>query len=191
MDFETLYTTRVERCSHETAFNKEEARALYDLCKTLSPEDTVVEIGVEFGRSTTIIGSLAKTEGFKFYAIDAWVGEYSPQAKAHVENLLIGEWGLPILLLSMSSFEASGFVEPRKGYLSLVHIDGDHSYGSVLEDCHTWLPRIRTGGHACFDDYGHDSLPEVYAAVTDYMKDKPWWEFVGRYGEKLGVFRHK
>lgn len=193
MMFETLYTTMVERCSHETAFNKEEAEALYNLLHTLPNGSNVVEIGVEFGRSTTVIGQVAKEKNFNFWAIDAWVGEYSNQAKAHIENVLIGEWGLPITLWSFySSMVAKAYSQP----INLIHIDGDHTYHGVFTDCVQWLPKVVSGGYACFDDYGHDSLPDVYKAVQDYM-DSPqdWiedvgnWNFVGRYGNKLGVFQ--
>lgn len=191
IDFEALYNDRVERCSHETAFNKEEAKALFDLLYTLPEQATIVEIGVEFGRSTTVIGSVAKEREFTFIAIDAWLGEYSPQARAHVENILIKEWRLPIVLISTTSGNVwNVFADGGYPLLDLVHVDGDHEYAGVLADCNMWGPLVKVDGYLVFDDYGHDSLPDVYRAVQDYMNEnKDRWEFVGRYGNKLGVFR--
>lgn len=186
MDFETLYRDYVEKCSHETAFNKEEAKALYDLASNLPEASNIVEIGVEFGRSTTVLGQVSKERGHKFVAIDAWLGEYSPQARKHVEDVLIKEWGLPIRLWSQKSGDVARMYLDR---INLIHIDGDHTYDGVMEDCKKWLPKVAPDGYVCFDDYGHDSLPEVYAAVSDYMKDNPDWDFVERVGNKLGIYR--
>jgi len=188
LDFETVYNTKVEKCSHETAFNKVEAEKLWTLAQTLTGDDYVVEIGVEFGRSTTILGYCALANCFNFVAIDAWVGEYSPKAKQHILNILQGEWCLPINLWSLSSYEAAKIYNKP---ISLIHIDGGHEYEEVLQDCTLWLPKVKKGGYACFDDYGHDSLPGVFAAVQDYMKYHTEWEFLGRFGNKLGVFRNK
>jgi hypothetical protein len=98
MTFEDIYSTRVEQCSHETAFSKEEAKALYELLQTLPEHANVVEIGVEFGRSTTIIGHVAKEKNFNFTAIDPFVGEYGNRAGAHVIEKLMFEWQLPVQL---------------------------------------------------------------------------------------------
>jgi len=183
--FDEVYQI-VEESSHETAFNREEALALYNTLISLSVGSKIVEVGVEFGRSTSVIAEVAKERKFSFTAVDAWVGEYSAQAKAHVESQM-NKYGWEFTLLSTSSVEAG---KKLKGNLDLVHIDGDHEKEAVLVDCDTWLPRVKANGYALFDDYGHDSLPGVYAAVTEYMeKHYGQWKFVGRYGNKLGIFQ--
>jgi predicted O-methyltransferase YrrM len=189
LDFEEIYQTRVERCSHETAFNKEESKALFDLAMTLPENSTMLEIGIEFGRSTTLLGHVAKENNLIFVAIDSWIGEYGEAAKTHVEQVLLGEWQLPIEILHTTSL--LGAYDRQGDHFDLVHIDGDHSYESVLIDCTLWLPYIFIGGYACFDDYGHESLPDVYRAVQYWMTnvEPGCWELVGRYGNKLGVFR--
>ncbi len=188
MDFEELYNNYVEKCSHETAFNKEEAEALYRLASSLKPSDHVVEIGVEFGRSTAVLGMAAKEIGYDFLAIDPFIGEYGENARNHVFNKHLDEWGMPIrLFIQKSSDAAPMYPHP----INLIHIDGDHEYEAVYKDCSNWLPKIVSGGYACFDDYGHDSLPGVYAGVSDYMKTREAleWKFIGRYGNKLGVYQ--
>lgn len=186
IDFETLYNERVEKCSHETAFNKEEAKALYDLAIDLPEASRIVEIGVEFGRSTAVLGQVATEREFDFLAIDPFIGEYGEKAKTHVFDKHLGEWGMNFRLSIQKSGDVA-FIYPYR--INLIHIDGDHDYPAVLEDCEKWLPKVVVGGYACFDDYGHDSLPGVYLATQDYFATRPFWKFIGRYGNKLGVFR--
>lgn len=183
MDFETVYSY-VEQCSHETAFNKEEARALYLLASSLGPSDNVVEIGVEFGRSTTILGFLAKEIGYDFLAIDPFVNS---AAKDHVFNKHLDEWGLPIRLAIQKSSDVA-YTYLNK--ITLLHIDGDHSYEAVLEDCRKWLPKVTIPGFVCFDDYGHPGLEEVKMAVDEYMGyGLEQWKDCGTFGNKLKVYK--
>ncbi len=183
MNFEELYL-KVEESSHETAFNKEECEALYDLLYTLPERSTVLEIGIEFGRSTTVFAEICKERGFDFHACDAWVGEYSPQAYRHVlEQIRKYDWKLTLYSMLSQELRQAFNME-----LDLLHIDGDHTFAGVMTDMQLFMPLVKSGGYVAFDDYGHDSLPEVYTAVSAYM-DNGGYEFVGRYGNKLGVFK--
>lgn len=176
MDFNEIYNERVEKCSHETAFNREEALALYNLCYTIPACANIVEIGVEYGRSTTVIGSVAAERGkyFDFMAVD-------PEPK------FANTYNLPVRVVKMTSKEA---YDTYDNLVSLLHIDGDHSYEAVLLDCYMWLTRIRIGGYACFDDYGHPGLEGVKKAVDEYMNAyNDLFKFQGLYGNKLAVFR--
>jgi|SRR5215467_12763378 len=39
------------------------------------------------------------------------------------------------------------------GTISVLHIDGNHDYENVREDCDLWLPRLAPGGWLVLDDY--------------------------------------
>lgn len=66
--------------------------------------------------------------------------------------------------------------------LNLVYIDACHDYECVLQDMHTWYPKIRKGGILSGDDYSRDS---VVQAVAEFLKEYPqhklqtsptqWW----------------
>ncbi len=185
MTFEQVYQL-VEKSSHETAFNREECEKMWELANTLKQGDLAVEVGLQFGRSATVIASSAKEKGFKFIAIDSWDEEYSEAAQKHVEEVLLKELDLPIEIIIEDSKTAHSRIV---GKVALLHIDGDHSYEGVLADCKNFLPKVKKGGYACFDDYGHDSLPGVYQAVTEYMSENGGFKFEGRFGNKLGVFK--
>jgi len=187
MTFDEVYQL-VERSSHETAFNRGECEKLWEIAKSLPEDALAVEVGLQFGRSATVIGQAAKENGFRFIGIDNWSEEYSVPAKENIQNVLLGELGLPLEVIVMDSKDAWQEL-PIARQIDLLHIDGDHSYEGVLSDCLVYLPLVKVGGYACFDDYGHDSLPGVFQAVTEYMSNHGGFEYVGRYGNKLGVFK--
>jgi predicted O-methyltransferase YrrM len=76
----------VEESSHETAYNKGECEALYNALLQLPDGARVVEIGVQFGRSATVIAEVGKEKNLEFTAIDNWLEEYSTRAKPHFEE---------------------------------------------------------------------------------------------------------
>jgi predicted O-methyltransferase YrrM len=182
LDFETLYKERVEKCSHETAFNKEEARALFNLAYEIPACSNILEVGVEYGRSTAVLGTVAAERGHQFCAVD-------PIIQDHVREHHINLWRLPIILDAMTSQEAAVLHNLSTPFYNLIHIDGSHEYEDVLFDCHAWAPRVVPGGFICFDDYGHPGLEGVKKAVDEYFSVNPDWRFVDMYGHKLIVFK--
>lgn len=180
MNFEQVYA-QADRSATEAAYSREECEKLFNLCIKLGPKANAVEIGVQYGRSTTVIGMCAKERGFHFTAIDNW--SENDDTKEHVELLLISEMKLPINLISQGSVQAS---KKYRRKIDLIHIDGDHSYEGVNADINAWLPKVKKGGFVIFDDYGPDSLPGVYKAVGEHS-DK--LQFLGRFGGKLGLFK--
>ena len=185
MEFEDIYNLVEETSSGEAAFNKEECKALYDALQSLEKGEHVVEIGVQFGRSATVLGQVSKDRNLKLTLVDNWGEDVSPEAKANIESQ-IEKYKWDVEKMWIDSEKASKLF---KGEIGLIHIDGDHTFEGVYADCTNWLPKVRVGGYACFDDYGHDSLPGVFKAVTQYMSKYGGWEFIGRFGNKIGVFR--
>jgi predicted O-methyltransferase YrrM len=176
----------VEESSHETAFNEGEAKGLYWLLQELKPYSVVVEIGVQFGRSTTVIAEVSKEKRFAFYAVDSWKEANGDEAYDHVSAQMQKHfWNFN--LISADSIEYS---KSFQGDIDLIHIDGDHSYKGVKADCEAWLGKVISGGYACFDDYGHPGLEDVQKAVDEYIvKNRKKWIYIGTYGNKLGVFK--
>jgi predicted O-methyltransferase YrrM len=192
ISFEDLYKI-VEQSSHETAFNRGEAEALYNLLVSLPDGVNVVEIGVQFGRSLSVIASVSKYKNLRFTAIDNWAEVESEKARAHVYSQIAKyEWILD-LENATSAHAAKSYAVP----IHLLHIDGDHSYKGVLLDCQLWLPKVATGGYAVFDDFEHAGLDDVTRAIKDYMGMNEYYEmtrpfkFIGKYGNKLAVFQKK
>lgn len=192
MNFEEIYQI-VEESSHETAFNKEECEALFSLASEVPDSGVVVEIGVEYGRSTSLIAEVQKTNPFTFIAIDPHdIQENGAEARAHVlSQMEKHSWNFDLWQSTSEQAETRFKLNyPITQVIDLLHIDGNHDYEFVLQDCRFWMPKVKQGGYACFDDYGHDSLPGVYQACQEYIK-KDEWKFIGRYGNKLGVFKRR
>lgn len=183
MTFEEIYQI-VEESSHETAFNLGECEELYNLCMRLPKGGHALEIGVQFGRSLTVIGMVAKERGYDVTGVDNWCEDESPQVQAHISGQ-IRKYDMPVVLLSMTSEEASELIHHE---LDLIHIDGDHTYEGVKTDIELWKDKVKSGGYLLFDDYGHNSLPDVFQAVNEFIH-KEEFEYMGRYGQKLGVFK--
>lgn len=57
--------------------------------------------------------------------------------------------------------------EVPDGTLSLVYIDGDHSYPGVTSDINSWLPKLMVGGVMAFHDYENPNYG-VKQAVHDF-----------------------
>lgn len=178
----------VEENSHETAFNKGECEALYNLLLKLTPEDNVVEIGTQYGRSTAVIAEVQKEIGFSFITVDNWQESNSQEARDHIHSQA-DKYDWQVGFIESSSTEAA---KQYSSNISLLLIDGDHHYDPIIADCDAWMKKVRSGGYVCFDDYDHEGLPEVKKAVMDWMlrgNHASEFKFVGRYGEKLGVFK--
>lgn len=188
--FEEIYQI-VEESSHETAFNKQEAFALYSLLYNLPDHAKIVEIGVEYGRSTSVIAEVSKEKKFEFLAVDNYCEDKGEEAKNHVLNQMKKHnWNFDLYLAD--SLQALKENKVEDGEIDLIHIDGDHTFDGVYRDTEAWLPKIRKGGFACFDDYSHPTLPEVKKAVDKYMRRYgKQWQKIGIFGNKLGVFKRR
>ena len=108
----------------------------------------------------------------KCYAIDSWqpYDDWNrPIYQAEVDSWkdvaykLMAPYGDRIHVIEKSSTEAAKDIPDAS--LDYIFIDGDHSYEAVLQDCHTYWPKIKPGGIFA----GHDrQLPDVVRAVTAF-----------------------
>ena len=173
--------------SGNAAFEDEECHAYYDLAAALLPGSIIVEIGLQYGRSSSIVLQVTGDQGHRYTGIDPFESPEVQDAFVRMAG------GIPMKATAVTSlvFHASTVAESM-GYvpnqIDMALIDGDHSYAAVREDCRIILPRIKPGGHVCFHDYGRESLPEVYPAVQDAMKGQPFVEVLK--AGTLGVWRH-
>jgi len=182
MKFEEVYRI-VEESSNECAFNRDEALGLFSTLLSLSDNAVIVEIGVEFGRSTAVINEVSKIKSFDFTAIDPFIQDNGLEAQAHIENQT-NKYNWKFNLIKQTSEEA---YKNWNKEIDLIHIDGNHEYNFVKKDIELWTKHINKNGYVLFDDYGHDSLPDVLRAVNDTLDPK--FKLIAVYGNKLGVFK--
>lgn len=182
--FEQVYAM-MDDLGSPTSFALESAQKLYACLRDLKEKDVVVEVGVQFGRSSTMIGELARDIGFTYIAIDNYQEDVSEQALNTFKDR-IEKFNLKVdLRISTAKKEASSIKE-----IAVIHIDGDHTYEGVCEDINSLLPKVKKGGFALFHDYGHDGLPGVKQAVDELVTNTKFWDFLGVY-HSLAVFRRR
>lgn len=162
LEFSEIYLI-LDRYTSVASFTKKECKAYYDQLILLPPFSNVVEIGVQYGRSTIISASVAKEHSLNLTAIDNW-SEDGEKAKAMVDKWM-KELKLSFTLLNKTSLSARiDYHSP----IDLLFIDGNHTYQGVTDDCMYWIPLVKLNGIVCFHDFGRESLPDVYRAFNDW-----------------------
>lgn len=183
LTFEQAYEFTSKIGSH-TSFEKEECEAYFDTLQLLPRDATIVEIGLEYGRSSSIAMQVAKDKELRYTGIDPF--DSTPVFRAWSE--MANKIGAEYEILRYRSEYISQMIwgdEP----IDMVFIDGDHDYEGVKTDCHEWLPKVIAGGYAAFHDYQRESLPDVTKAANEYMI-KPAWAHVRTVGT-LGIWRKR
>ena len=163
-------------------FEDDGASVYADAVRDAAPGDTLVEVGVAYGRSLACLGEAAIASGKKLRLIGVDLWEETPEAFGGAEfqtmrdefggfydacmgNLMLRapEVARNARLLKMGS-KSAALVVP--GPIGFVFIDGDHSYEAVKADIAAWMPRIKPGGFLAGHDYG-DAHPGVKRAVLE------------------------
>jgi len=183
---EVMQVTR--HISGPAAFENAECRAYYDLLTKLPYGATVLEIGLQFGRSSSIIMQLQREMNFRYLAVDPWVDP--PEACREWVNLLIQLQAQAVLYCMRTVDYMLQGTYPRWPPIDLCLIDGDHLEEAVALDIHAVRPYIRTGGYLCFHDFGRASLPGVFAAVHSTRWDPEEWQELPAVGT-LGIWRRQ
>ena len=134
--------------SSADAFRDEECRRYYDILCGLSPGSLIVEVGLEFGRSSSVALQVAKAKQLRYRGIDPFLD--TPDAlEAWIK--MARSIGWPFELHVMRSHDCLS-----DGSIDALLIDGDHRYETVMLDCLDFVPLVSDGGYAMF----HDVVPE-------------------------------
>ncbi len=157
--------------------------SLYWLARNTTKRSTIVEIGCHRGDSTLCLALGAEETDSHVVSIDpvfrngeihvgdahSEVGHMYTSTYPSVMDRLI-QWGLAqrVTIIPEYSFN----VLPTWGDtpLSLLVVDGEHTYDAIQKDC-AWLAKIPTGGRAAFDDW----FDIIEQSVKDYIRDRSEW----------------
>lgn len=161
--------------SQESGFYKEEGSAFFDALMQLPKGSTVIEVGCEHGRSTSLIAQAAKERGYTVILVDPFV-DFIDRAYRSCTGML-RDIGIPFTLHCMKLADVPGWGLPEADF---IHIDGDHSEEGVTQDCERILPLVKREGYACFHDYIHHRHPYIKGIVDSYTMN-PGWEEVGTF----------
>lgn len=166
--------------SSNAAFEDPECEAYFNILNALPKNSLVVEVGLEFGRSSSIALQVAKANGLRYHGVDPFI-----QADVFPLWMKMARGYQPFRISVMRSQDVV-----IGESISAILIDGDHEYEAVKNDCEHFLPQVIRDGYALFHDFGRQSLPAVYNAVKDYMDGNQRWEHVKTVGT-LGIWRKR
>lgn len=153
-------------------FTQTNAAKLYE--HALQCCGVMVEVGIQEGRSASVLLYAARQTGSTVILVDYW--------ESNVDQVFNRLRLFPdVVSVHSKSVDAARMI---RADLSLVHIDANHMAPGPEEDCIAWLPKLRSGGIACFHDYG-SGYPDVTAAVDKHCAG---WQDLGAW-EGLGIRR--
>ncbi|UCF93213.1 MAG: class I SAM-dependent methyltransferase [Desulfobacterales bacterium] len=164
-----------------------EGRCLYEFALQGSRRGPCLEIGSYCGKSTLYLGLACQKNNSILYAIDHHRGSeeqqpgqeyfdpdlFDPQTgrvdtfkefRKTIERAGIEDAVVP--MVCRSEVAAHRWATP----LSLVFIDGGHSYRSALTDCEAWSGHILSGGYLIFHDIFQDPQKGGLAPYRVYMR---------------------
>jgi MMP 1-O-methyltransferase len=189
MDFDFLHTVKGFMAD-------EEAQRLHDLALAAAPMGPILEIGSYCGLSASVIGWACKQHNITLFSIDPHTGseEQQPGEQYFDPDLYDKACGrintLPFFLKTIETTGLAEYVVPMvctsavagklwRTPLSMVFIDGGHSFDAVYQDFLTWSPHVMVNGFLVFHDIfldpakGGQAPRQVYDIALqtgDYME---------------------
>ena len=154
---ETLTPADVERLVEPVPgwLGPREGRLLYELAASADPCGHIVEIGSWHGRSTIwLAAGAASGRGARVVAVDPHRGTHLRAEDENTEPLLranlarAGVADRVDVRVATSEEVAHAFPEP----VSLLWIDGDHSYEGARRDLELWEPHLLPGSAVALHD---------------------------------------
>lgn len=147
--------------------SSDEGEAIRKEVERLDPGEVYLEIGVAYGKSLSTAAYYAD-EGVGIFGIDRL--NWAPERTKALKNL--GVDGRVNFIEGESQWEALSW---EHGEISLLFIDGDHTYYGVIKDLLSWLPHVRPGGRIMLHDYTRSS-PGVMRAVNEFIEGHDRYE---------------
>ena len=142
-------------------FSPKAARKTYQVAMSCAEGSEFVEIGSYCGRSSAVLGQVAKAHNCHLTCIDNFMFRYGLQQ--FLPNL--HKLGVEVTLMMMASARA---VDVFQKHVDLLLVDGQHS--AVQQDLDLWLPHLVPRGWLLVHDYG-PGWPAIKRAVNalDYQ----------------------
>ena len=166
-------------------YRRDEMEALAKAALSVPEGGAIVEIGVYGGCSSSILLQAARGRNVRVVLCDPCMWMWNDQVNDRLQATLteFKDVQTVVAIPEYSDKLAARLDDP----IDLVHIDGDHSASMVDLDCRSWLPKLKSGGLACFHDYrsvdGHDPFPGMPDMVDTHTGtwDQVW------HGGQLGL----
>ena len=156
------------------AFLPQEIEALAKTADSLGENRIFVEIGSFFGRSSVVLGMIARKNNCHLTCVDIFnefpPDENNPEEIKRQFKANMAEANAKYNLMNVESSEASEGFDSK---IDLLFIDGDHSYKGVKSDIGCWVQYwVKVGGFVLFHDYGgvHPGVKKAVDETTNLEK---------------------
>jgi len=175
-----------------STFQKHEAELFYQALSMIPEKSTVVEIGCEFGRSTSILAQAAKERGHRLTLIDPFVDSNQNPVPGMTSiksciNMLC-QVAAPFTLHCMKTKEVP--LQDLPSQIDFLHIDGDHRKEALSYDLYNVANGVKEGGFlACHDYDPAGTCPDVFPTLNEFVALGGWTKF--GYVGGLGVWRRE
>jgi len=157
---------------------------LVELMKELGLPLSAVEVGVAEGRFSL---ELLQAGIQELYLVDRWACEQTQRGDGgfpqqwHDTNYSdardrLSKYRMSTSFLKGDSVEMSKQVDNKD--ISMVYLDGDHSYTGVMRDLNAWYQKVVPGGIVAFHDYlnvtdyGVKQAAEEFCIANGYTIDE-------------------
>lgn len=150
-------------------FGQADMAIMKEEVEKLQPEDIYLEIGVDEGRSLTVARHYAHDEVWTI-----GVDYIDPPGRAPYMNIKLGHFPNGTGMISIGKRciyihgDANMVAQLWEKPISLLFIDGDHSYEGVQKDHTAWVPKVKKGGTVLYHDYDH---PDTKRFLDDTYGD--------------------
>lgn len=149
------------------SFTELNAAVYYQYARKVGRGGMIVEIGVDQGRSASILAAVSERTKSVLMLIDAW--ESILIANKDKTEKMIKE-NFPAASFTIAHGRSEDIAKTFCFPIDLLHIDANHYEGGVDVDCEAWLPKLKQGGVAMFHDYG-GTFPAVTEQVDYWTKE--------------------
>ncbi|MGA2158361.1 MAG: class I SAM-dependent methyltransferase [Dehalococcoidia bacterium] len=166
---------------------EDEGQCLFKLALEAAALGPCLEIGSFCGKSTVYLGAACKSRGVTLFTIDHHRGSEEQQpGQLYFDPEIYDEKkegidSFPILRATLKKAGLEETVVPMVTWsrvaarnwsipLSLVFIDGGHSYETALSDYNSWSPHLVPGGYLVFHDIYMDPSKGGQAPYDVYKK---------------------
>tara|TARA_Y100000310_G_C20634788_1_gene790595 strand:+ start:674 stop:1360 length:687 start_codon:yes stop_codon:yes gene_type:complete len=148
---------------------------IYEVISKFSSNDDVIEIGSYLGKSTVLMSQYAILNGLTVHCIDpffhnaeTWLPYTHHQSGAFLQNLDMMD-----ILKYVKVFPTTSNIAMTLNYFkdkqySVVHLDGDHSAGTVAAE--TVFFQERTKGFIIYHDTEYPSVQEGLKSLSSDFK---------------------
>jgi len=141
----------------------------------------IVEIGSCAGLSSICLG-LGSRDGHRVtvYCVDPFNGGGATPEEGYVNvGVSLPQWqdnisryGLQDICKPIAEYSENAHKKYSGGPISLLFIDGDHTYKYVKMDIELWTPHLKKDGILLLHDAG---FPGVQQATEELIADNPGW----------------